>query len=623
MVPHRVLWRYDLAALALTLILALGMSLARLPQAVDAGEASALHLPLVLNQATPTFTPTPTATATPTASPTPTETPGWREEYYNNTSLAGAPQVVRTGQPYIFPQYEWGEGAPVPGLSHDNFSVRFSARPYFAAGEYEFWVTADDGFRLYIDLDGYPGTPPVLVLDKWYGSYRGPDLGGTSSWRWRGYISEGAHEVRLEYYEASGEARVRCFWLTDDLSAHWRAEYYANETLSGAPVLVRNEDSIDYNWEYGSPGPGVPADGFSVRWTRAFWIPEGQYVMYTTADDGVRVLVDRWADTAWKVIDDWGGGPSRSKSAPCYLGGDAQPGGGRGAWFIITVLYHEGNSLAECRYKYLYGGIKDKFVGEYYNFIPSNPDDPASWGTPYRVRIDNAINFDWGWEAPMSDMPANNFAVRWLTCRYFEPGAYHFTATIDDGCRVWVDDNLIINEWVGGAARDRSGDIILFAGWHVVRMEYYEAINQAVAKLRWSQTEAVQLWRADFWNGIQKGGEENGDYTTYLSDLSLDCGTGSPAPGISPDNWSARFKQFVYFDHDGYYQFKLEYNGGASLYFANEERIDKWNDRGWHTEYWPSNNPIWITAGHYWVKVHYADYGVGERGFVRLTIIGR
>jgi cytochrome c peroxidase len=79
-----------------------------------------------------------------------------------------------------------------------------------------------------------------------------------------------------------------------------RGEYFANTALSGGPVLTRVE-AIDFAWGASSPGPGVPADRFSARWT-GFVTPttSGNWRVQTVSDDGVRVWVD-----GRLVINNW------------------------------------------------------------------------------------------------------------------------------------------------------------------------------------------------------------------------------------------------------------------------------------------------------------------------------
>ncbi len=90
----------------------------------------------------------------------------------------------------------------------------------------------------------------------------------------------------------------------------WKGEYFDNPNLSGAPVLVRNDVAIDFNWGTGSPAPEVPADNFSARWTINRNVPAGLYTFDVWVDDGVRVWVDRNL-----IINGWNSGPARRYTA--------------------------------------------------------------------------------------------------------------------------------------------------------------------------------------------------------------------------------------------------------------------------------------------------------------------
>jgi hypothetical protein len=49
------------------------------------------------------------------------------------------------------------------------------------------------------------------------------------------------------------------------LAHEWRLAYYGNPNLAGHPGRTDRTDAIDFNWADGRPGPGLPADGFSLR----------------------------------------------------------------------------------------------------------------------------------------------------------------------------------------------------------------------------------------------------------------------------------------------------------------------------------------------------------------------
>ncbi len=107
---------------------------------------------------------------------------------------------------------------------------------------------------------------------------------------------------------------------------------------------------------------------------------------------------------------------------------------------------------------------------------------------PVFTRIDPAINFDWGTGSPDPGIDDNTFSVRWeggIVAPY--PQLYTFTTQTDDGVRLWVDGQLLIDQWVNQAPTDHSASIFLPAGQLVpIKMEYFENTGGAVAQLNWS-----------------------------------------------------------------------------------------------------------------------------------------
>ncbi len=81
-----------------------------------------------------------------------------------------------------------------------------------------------------------------------------------------------------------------------------------------------------------------------------------------------------------------------------------------------------------------------------------------------------------------------NFSARWsglLEPRYSE--TYTFTATADDGVRLWIDGRPVIDRWTDSPPRDDSGTIALEAGKKVpFVLEYYQRAGGAVLRLAWS-----------------------------------------------------------------------------------------------------------------------------------------
>lgn len=80
----------------------------------------------------------------------------------------------------------------------------------------------------------------------------------------------------------------------------WQGEYFNNKELEGDPVLVREDDEVNFDWGFGSPSPEINIDNFSVRWTRKADFPPGLYRFTVTSDDGVRLWVnERLVISAW------------------------------------------------------------------------------------------------------------------------------------------------------------------------------------------------------------------------------------------------------------------------------------------------------------------------------------
>ena len=135
------------------------------------------------------------------------------------------------------------------------------------------------------------------------------------------------------------------------------------------------------------------------------------------------------------------------------------------------------------------GGV----LGEYF----ANPDME---GDPAFSRRDVRIDFDWGTRAPggstspdYARVAADGFSVRWtgqVVPKFSEP--YTFTATGDDGVRLWLrpagdvfDWTLLADGWDGTATGPT--DYWLAAGHpYDVRLEYRDVDGPAAVRLAWS-----------------------------------------------------------------------------------------------------------------------------------------
>jgi len=101
--------------------------------------------------------------------------------------------------------------------------------------------------------------------------------------------------------------------------------------------------------------------------------------------------------------------------------------------------------------------------------------------------LDSTINFNWGTQAPNPKTNADNFSVRWdgqILPRF--TGNYTFYINSDNGRRLWVNDQLIIDKWISDYGIEYSGNINLVANQKVnIKLEYFEDAGGASCKLEW------------------------------------------------------------------------------------------------------------------------------------------
>ena len=132
------------------------------------------------------------------------------------------------------------------------------------------------------------------------------------------------------------------------------------------------------------------------------------------------------------------------------------------------------------------GIIPDHFhgeglVGEYF----TNPTliPPAAL-----TRLDAAIDFQWGAGSPAPGLGPDLFSIRWLgELQAAATGTFTFTTRSDDGVRLWVNGQLLIDNWTDHPPTEDSGTIDLVADLRYdILLEYYERQGGATIELYWS-----------------------------------------------------------------------------------------------------------------------------------------
>ena len=120
----------------------------------------------------------------------------WEGRYYNTNDWTGP--VIRKcddGDGNGFLNMDWAEGAPVPGVNPDNFSVMWERRAFFEAGDYKFLLDLDDGAKIYID--------DIEMFN---------DLHAVGPHEFTRKLSRGTHKLQVLYAEYGGGAKMKLNW---------------------------------------------------------------------------------------------------------------------------------------------------------------------------------------------------------------------------------------------------------------------------------------------------------------------------------------------------------------------------------------------------------------------------
>jgi hypothetical protein len=247
----------------------------------------------------------------------------------------------------------------------------------------------------------------------------------------------------------------------------WTAEYFANPDLTGAPAIVREEGELAFDWGAGAPDPALLPDGFSARWVRRLAFPGMTHRFVVQADGGARVFVD---DVL--LIDLWqDDGVLATASASI----DLTPGE-----HTVRVEYFDqaGNAAIALRWEAI--DLFPDWRGEYF----TNPDLA---GEPALVRNDPDPNLDWGENSPAPGViPSDGFSVRWTRTLDFAPGLYRFILTADDGGRLLVEGQPVIEAWQDAAGETSTADRSLSGGQYQIVVQHRDLSGPARIAADWS-----------------------------------------------------------------------------------------------------------------------------------------
>jgi uncharacterized protein (DUF1800 family) len=127
-------------------------------------------------------------------------------------------------------------------------------------------------------------------------------------------------------------------------------------------------------------------------------------------------------------------------------------------------------------------------TGRYYDNASSTYANATNFTVLRLTRVDAGVGFDWTTNSPDLSMDTNTYSIRWIgqvRPQYTE--AYTFRVRSDDGCKLWVNGQLILDAWAnGGTTTVRTATVNLQADVRYdLKLEYYENTGSAACLLEW------------------------------------------------------------------------------------------------------------------------------------------
>ena len=276
---------------------------------------------------------------------------GLKGEYFDNNRLEGGARLIRTDRRMDF---HWTLNSPGRSIPSDWYSVRWTGSLTAPrSGVKRIAIEGSDGYRLY--LNGR------LVIDNWRKQSYGTRVATVD-------LQEGStSDIRLEYFESTGNARLKLLW---DAGVSDRSE----EAIVEAVALARATDvSIIV--------AGVEEGEFRDRAFLGLPGRQEELIQKTAAADkpvivvligGSAITMSRWLDSVDAVIQAWYPGEQGGLAVADVLFGDYNPAGR----LPITFPMAEGQLP-------LYYNHKPTGRGDDYVDLTGQPLFPFGFGLTY------------------------------------------------------------------------------------------------------------------------------------------------------------------------------------------------------------------------------------------------
>lgn len=471
-----------------------------------------------------------------------------------------------------------------PRNRNDNFSFQFTGFIQISsAGDYTFYINSDDGSQLFIDNK--------LVVDN-------NGLHGEIEKSGRINLSSGTHAIKITYFERTGgevlEARYSGPGVSKRIIPDNVLFQQSGSSTNQVPTVNAGSDktltlpanNITLN------GAASDSDGSisSYSWMKSSG-PSATLSNTTSPNLGLSNLVT--GSYTFRLTAKDNNGATAYDEVKVTVNGAADKPGGEG----LTYAYYEGswNQLPD------FSKLRAKKTGSIANFSLSPALKPNYFG----FKFNGSITIS-------------------------QSGEYTFYTASDDGSKLYINNEEIVNNDGIHGERERSGRVYLAAGTHQISVTYFD---------KWGSGDVLKVSYAG--PGISKrlipdsvlsGGSSNGSEEppaqkppssengisyqyyegnwNYVPDFSKlkpkKSGTVSNyslSPAISNSYFSLQFNAQINITKSGDYTFYTSSDDGSKLYVNGQEVVD--ND-GTHGKQERSGK-ITLTAGMHDIKVAYFE----------------
>ena len=394
--------------------------------------------------------------------------------------------------------------------------------------------------------------------------------------------------------------------------------YYERVDLSGRAVH-RLDESINFDWELGEPVTGVQKDYFSARWSGQLEAPvSGKFTFYLDADDGAQLWVgDRMVCDAWRISD------SSEISGTMELQA--------GQRYDLRIVYYDNLGPAHLRLSWAGPGIPKSVIprSQLHPILGVKPTGSQGLLAAYFrrteldsssavTRLDPQLDFTWGNNAPVAEVPAESFSARWsgqVTAQFTESHTFHVEA--GGGVRVWLDGQRILDQWREQPGEFYSTVVPLAAGQkYDLRIEHFNTSKEAKLRLLWSSASqrkaVIPATALSPSQPARPAGAKpvHGLLGTYFSradcssevlkrvdaQVNFDWADKPAALGVPTEDFSVRWTGQLQAQHTENHTFHVETDDGVRVWVGDKQIIDEWRQQATTVV----SLPVPLTAGQFY-----------------------